>query len=47
MFKRHKIDLNDDFSKDSMGTFEEKGCGDKKTKKNIRNNKKSKKLNQS
>ena len=46
MFKRHKIDLTDDFSKDSMWeNLKKKVYGDKKTKKNIIKNRKSKKLN--
>ena len=46
MFKRHKIDLNDDFSENSMWELlKKKVYGGKKTKKNIIKNKKSKKLN--
>ena len=46
MFKRHKIDLNDAFSENSMWErLKKKVYGGKKTKKNIIKNKKSKKLN--
>ena len=45
MFKRHKIDLNDDFSEDSMWEkLKKKVYGGKKTKKLNRKKRKTKKI---